>query len=329
MPRFVPTFLKSSPQQESSQNQQQESPFQQKHSSEMGESRFGGGRFGRQASFEPTPVDVIESVKEQPSRFGGGGVVNKNKFEALGEQSVSLSFPPVEPKPVMKPATMAELTNQANLQKQQEQEQEAGFTTVGGNKKKKTFGAKYADKMDGGSQEKKIGLGLPPIHLPKVDSFDDFPSLGGTPRSVASPKKTPTATSALSDMSSSGSPVPIGIKQSVSSSSFASLAKGWAKKNEEDELAAELEKQRTEKERLEEEAFRNNIRVFRKVIKKNEVVFDDDDEPRYDDEGEFEDEEDYEVPSGGEEELEPSDLEDDEYDPNYEKNPEKEYEERY
>ncbi len=343
MPRFVPSFLKNTNNESydsppSKQFPQINQPIQkQEPVQEQPPSRFGVSRFSRQdtvglrqdtVSYPPVPVNEVVVEPERKSRFAVNNSNNNiNRFEPLKRKGNTDEESDIPKKnieePRMKPMTMAELTSNTQAVKIDSD----GFTTVGS--KKKTFADKFKDKK----RDEEFGpvkkLGLPMISLPKMDSFEEFPSLGGTPKSgTSSPKKTPTATSTLCDMGEN-SPVSTGIKQSTSSSSFANLAKGWAKKTEDEAIAAELERLRGEKEKQEEEAFRNNIRVFNKFgKKKQEDFFDDEDEAEYADEGGFEDEEDYEVPSG-DEGLEPSDEDDSDYDPNYEQTPEKEYEERF
>jgi hypothetical protein len=357
MPRFVPSFLKST---DTTDNEtiitettetmhrtiEQPSRFGSNNVNNNGASRFNVNRLNQQTSFNSTNTHTdmnttfpdfknklnssSDNNNETRPRFApkissinNTDIQNRNRFDPIKDDKDDNKFPSLSQENkvnTMKPMTMAELTSLSN--------DSSGFTTVA-NKKKKTFGDRIKENTEEVRSSGKK-LGLPPISLPKIASFDDFPSLSGTPKSgTSSPKKTPTVSSMCDLDSGCSSP---SIKQSMSSSSFANLAKGWAKKTEDEQIAAELEKQRTEQQRLEEEAFRNNIRVFRKVTHKkdDDDFFDDDlDDTEYNNDNGFEDEDNYEVPSGDEDNLEPTDEEGDEYDPNYEQNPEKEYEERY
>jgi hypothetical protein len=324
MPRFVPSFLKNAQVQPVSDQPPAVEPDTTSYR-RFGEPRRFGAGTGVPSTTDVKVEHVTKEIQETTntvSRFSRGNqVISKNKFGVFGDNddtataTATATVTTTVPK-VLKPATIAELTTSTRqMTIGNASDDNTGFTTVDNskNKNKKSFGAKYSTNKDEFQQDKK--LGLPPISLPKVNSFDDFPSLGGTPKSATSTPKVST-------------PVASPIKQSNSSSSFANLAKGWAKKAEDDELAAEMEKQRTEKQRLEEDAFRNNISVFRKIIKKKETKkFDDDEEDELHqiDDG-FGEDEDYEVPSG-DEDMPMSD--EDEYEEGYEQLPEKEYEERF
>ncbi len=325
MPRFVPSFLKNAQVQPVSDQPPAVEPDTTSYR-RFGEPRRFGAGAGTGAGTPSTKVEhVTKEIQETTntvSRFSRGNqVISKNKFGVFGDNddtATATATATATVTKVLKPATIAELTTSTRqMTIGNTSDDNTGFTTVDNskNKNKKSFGAKYATKKDEFQQDKK--LGLPPISLPKVNSFDDFPSLGGTPKSATSTPKVST-------------PVASPIKQSNSSSSFANLAKGWAKKAEDDELAAEMERQRNEKNKLEEDAFRHNIRVFRKINKKKETKkFDDDeeDELHQNDDG-FGEDEDYEVPSG-DEDMPMSDEDENEYGEYYEQNPEKEYEERF
>ena len=216
---------------------------------------------------------VSNDVSGNVSRFASSGTI-KNKFETLSEDYV--------PQPVknLQPSKAPRLGDS---------EAEAGAGTSS-----KSFSSKFSEKQ--GSKS----LGVPSfIKIPKTESFEEFPSLGITP------KKTPSASSQLNELDTP-----------KSTSSFANLAKGWAKKSEEEEFTSKQEKQRSEKQRIEEEAFRNNVYLFggklsRTRQEEDEDEFGDslDDEERRSDA--LDDGEDFEIPSGEEDLGEPSEDDDD------------------
>lgn len=318
MPRFVPSFLKNQEQASStsaSSNQSgQEEQWKQvrgqtqqsnNYASQLQQetpSRFG--RFVNRNTVTPnnTPTTVTpnnESREGNGFDVSGNGsrfapIVNKNKFETLAEDYV--------PEPVKKltPSKPPRVTD----------------VEVGSTSNTKSFASKFSEKQGVSSATAK-SLSAPSfIKIPKTDSFEEFPSLGGTP------KKTPSASSQLNELDTP-----------KSTSSFANLAKGWAKKSEQEELLIAQEKQRKEKERFEEEIFRKNVFKFNDKIAKKRMDYDEDEDEFGDNEDEYEqhsdaldDGEDFEVPSGEEDMGDPSE-DDSDYDNNNGETPE--YEERF
>jgi hypothetical protein len=318
MPRFVPSFLKNAAvTTDNTECVNEVSRFSNittnTNTNTNINTNSGISRFSRQNTYPPMPTNT-SNINEQESQF----TKSNNRFCLFKEEPESskddlrgtpvikgdhIAYKPIASKPM----TMAELTSSD------------GFTTVGS--KKKTFGDKFKKPNEASGWGGKSSI--PIAVIPKTDSIEDFPTLGG---SRSTPSRVPTATSALSDMSSSST-----LKQSTSAASFASLAKGWAKKTEDEKEAAELEKQRIELEKQEKVKQRDNMIIINRFIaKKDEPVFDDLEEPDYD--NGFSEEEEDDMPSD-DDYIEPSD--EDEYDEygqpygqQYEQNV-KDYEERY
>ena len=317
MPRFVPSFLKNQEQPISGSSNSnllgQEEQWKEVRGQQHQENNYASqlqqeapsrfGRFVNRNTVTPnnTPVTVTPNnesretnrvdVSGNASRFAP--IVHKNKFETLAEDYV--------PEPVKKltPSKPPRVTD----------------IEVDSTSNTKSFASKFSEKQGSLSTTAK-SLSAPSfIKIPKTESFEEFPSLGGTP------KKTPSASSQLNELDTP-----------KSTSSFANLAKGWAKKSEQEELLSTLEKQRKEKERLEEEIFRKNVFKFNDKITKKRMDYDEDEDEFGDNQDEYErnsdaldDGEEFEVPSGEEDMGDPSD--DDDYNENNGETPE--YEERF
>ena len=323
MPRFVPSFLKNQEQASSTSNssnqlgQEQEQQWKEVRGQQYQENNYAAqlqhqeapsrfGRFVNRNTVTPnnTPATVTPNneyregnrvaidVSGNASRFAP--IVNKNKFETLAEDYV--------PEPIKKltPSKPPRVTD----------------VDIGSTSNTKSFASKFSEKQGLSSTTAK-SLSAPSfIKIPKTDSFEEFPSLGGTP------KKTPSASSQLNELDTP-----------KSTSSFANLAKGWAKKSEQEELLIAQEKQRKEKERFEEEIFRKNVFKFNDKIAKKRMDYEEDEDEFGDNQDEYEqhsdaldDGEEFEVPSGEEDMGDPSE-DDSDYDNNNGETPE--YEERF
>lgn len=218
---------------------------------------------------------VPSFLRNQSETPNGGAGSNVNRFAAFDDDfDASKTVKSKSVTPTYVPSTLASLTTS------------------------KTRGETYASRFS--VEQSRRSLSSPSTlssTVKKLDATSDeqFPTLGS-----ASKKQSGAWGNHISD--------------DPSKAKFASLAKGWAKQTEDEEVATELKRKEEEKKRQEEEMIATILKYSSKMIKtdgfKNPDNLEDDYfyNP-YASHDQFEDEDSVELPS----EEEPTDEDDDEY----------------
>lgn len=152
-------------------------------------------------------------------------------------------------------------------------------STTNANNVQSKGGNSYANRLNKNFRQNVEPVPQKVVKEVNISSESDFPSLGGV-----STKQVTTSTP-----------------------KFAEFAKSWAKKIEEEEEKAKTEREQREKEKAEEELLRRTLKVVKNSKKKYDLQENYDYDPEADPErvvAELEGDEEYEVPSGNEDEGE-------------------------
>lgn len=223
------------------------------------------------------------------SRFAGGGIVSQNKFSALSDDfpSINSNKPPTSSTNVVAGATLASITS-SSAQK------DSG---------KKSYASKFSEQTKNGGYPPK------PVKVePKVDvtSESDFPSLG-----APSVIRKNASNSSLASSNSTSSATGATTNTVTTAPKFADFAKSWAQKIKEEEEAAAAEEERKRKEKEEYDTLRSMIKIPGFKSKRNDDYVSPDDIDEENDYnaindylGEYDNDDDYQVPSGEEDEGE-------------------------
>ncbi len=219
---------------------------------------------------------VPSFLKEQSAAGGAGSAggepvqtrtfINTNRFAPLSDDKHINTSRPAKEAPKLVPATLASITSNG----------------TGGK------GGTYASKM---AERAKMAANpnyVPPPKPVDVTSENEFPSLGGAPKKVDSPK------------------IDSGVKKS---GSFASLARDWAKQKEEEEEEEKMIRMRLEEEERELRLLRSMVAVGRRKKNATDYTLEGEEEDQYD-ESSLGGDSDNEMP----EDSEPSEEEEEEED---------------
>lgn len=247
-----------------------------------------------QAQTPAAPTNNTTSATFWPGQKQSTPLTSSNKFAALSEDAPSTkpiinTSLPAKQAPKLAPMTLASATSNGAVTMTG-----AGGTTGGS---KKSFASKFAEQVKIANDPNY----KPPPKPVNFQSEDDFPSLGA-------PAKKPATNAVIPASASSGSLA--SIPKSSSGQSFADLAKGWAKKKEDEAEEERLKAVRAEERRRENAMFTGGF-IGMRFGRNRQDNYDSDEEDdynnRYGDEDLLDDDS-YEAPDGDEE---PSSEEDD------------------
>jgi hypothetical protein len=212
-------------------------------------------------------------LKDQPSQVESTNSFSplSNNFPMNRERQLVNTSLPARQAPKLEPATLASLTGGGSTQP---------MITSGAPVPKGSFASKFAAKVKIQQDPNYV----PPAKPIDLKSEDDFPSLGAPAKKIISPSKpidNPEPTSTLS--------------KGTNSSSFADLARGWAKKKEEEEEAERVRKAEEERLRRETQMMRRGINIMR-FRQQTTYGYEDEEDDEYNDNGSISDDS-FKVPS--------------------------------